>query len=296
MLSIVIPTFNYNVLPLVQELNAQALAAAIPFEIIVLDDASATTALIAENEKINLLPNCSYQLLPSNVGRSKIRNLLASKAKYNWLLFLDADTFPAHKNFITAYLPHLNAEEKVVYGGIDYQKEQPAKNMLLRWIYGNKREALSAETRSKAPYISLLTLNFAIHKSIFNTVSFNETIPNLRHEDTLFSYDLSKQNSKVEHITNTVYHLGLDTSEVFLKKSEEAIVGLTYLLENNLLAPDYAKVAKYYTKIKQLGLSPLLSFAFKIAKKSFKKNLLGSHPSMLIFDLYRLGYICALKK
>jgi glycosyltransferase involved in cell wall biosynthesis len=295
MLSIVIPTYNFNVFPLVTELYRQAIALNITFEIIVLDDASPDKDFIRQNNQINSLGNCRYELLPDNIGRSAIRNLLARQAKYGWLLYLDADTLPLNSNFIETYLPHLNDGEKVISGGIKYQDEKPLHEMLLRWVYGNEREALGHHVRNEAPYLSLLTLNFVINKSIFDKVSFNESIPNLRHEDTLFSYNLSRQAIKVEHINNPVYHLGLDTSEIFIKKSEESVKGLKYLLDNNLLSVDYIKLSKVYNKLNRFGLRTLVVIGFKLFKSRFRKNLLSSNPSLFIFDLYRLGYLCSLK-
>ncbi len=237
MLSILIPTYNYNVFPLVENIHQQCLKENIDFEVIVLDDASANLQKIEENNIINTLSNCSYELLGKNIGRSKIRNLLAEKATYNWLIFLDADTLPVSNKLIANYLPHLNDEEKVIYGGIKYQEKKPEDNLLLRWIYGNEREALSENKRKEAPYLSLLTLNFVIKKSVFDKATFNETIPNLRYEDVLFSYELLQAKIKTEHIENPVYHLGLDTSEIFLKKTEDSLIGLKYLIDNKLDPP-----------------------------------------------------------
>lgn len=295
MFSILIPAYNYNIFPLVSSLHSQATTGGVPFEIIVLDDASSRVDLITENSVINTLFNCTYEVLPQNIGRSAIRNLLAERAKYDWLLYLDADTLPVNEHFISGYLPFLNDEEKIVYGGIKYPPERPESELLLRWIYGNEREALGPDMRDKAPHLSLLTLNFAIHKSIFKKVCFNEAIPNLRHEDTLFSYNLSEKNIPVEHIENPVFHLGLDTSKIFLQKSEESVVGLKYLLDNNLLPHNYIRLSHIYKKLLRAGLSGITGRLFKLSKSQLKKNLLSSNPSLFIFDLYRLGYLCSLK-
>lgn len=295
MLSILIPTYNYNVLPLVGELHRQAVEEAIAFEIIVLDDASSDMTARESNQKINSLSNSSYKVLSANIGRSAIRNLLAKQAKYDWLLFLDADTFPAHQSFIHDYLNYFDNKEKVVYGGISYQEEKPPVGQLLRWIYGVDREALPVSQRIQLPYRSLLTLNFAIQKSVFNKVAFNESIPNLRHEDTLFSHELERARIEVEHIDNPVVHLGLENSEIFLRKTEESVVGLKYLLDKKLLSNNYLKIIKTSVFIKKIGLCPLISFVFRGFKKTFRRNLLSSNPSLFIYDLYRLGYICSLK-
>ncbi|OIQ17311.1 MAG: glycosyl transferase [Flavobacterium sp. MedPE-SWcel] len=294
MLSILIPTYNYNVLPLVTQLQKQAENLSIVYEIIVFDDASADPIPQHENQKINDLINSRYKILPKNIGRSSIRNLLAKKAAFDWLLFLDADTLPKNDNLLSNYLPHLTGQEKVISGGISYQEKRPDEDKILRWIYGNDREALTAEDRKKQPYLSLLTLNFAVKKSVFTKVQFNETIPNLRHEDTLFSHDLKKENIPIEHIENKVYHLGLDTSLIFIQKSEEAIVGLKYLIDNQLLSHDYIRISKMHYNFQKWGLKPLFVFFHKITQQKFKKNFLSSKPSLFFFDLYRLGYLCSL--
>lgn len=294
MLSVLIPTYNYNIYPLTRAIHEQCTALGIAFEILCADDGSGS-ALNHENERINSLPHTSFTALAKNTGRSAMRNMLAQKAQYNWLLFLDADVMPVDKELISRYLPHTDTVVKVVYGGIRYQEEKPLPTELLRWVYGNDREALNTEVRQKSPYLRLLTLNFLIHKDVFTQVKFNETIPNLRHEDTLFSYDLMKVGVPVVHIENNVYHLGLDDSRAFLKKSEEAVEGLLYLLENGLLSRNYVGMGKLYYKIKSLKLQPVIALLFSILSKPMLKNLLGKNPSLKFFDLYRLGYMCMLK-
>ena len=172
MLSILIPTYNYSIFNLVSILNEQCLKLKIKFEIIVLDDASELFHI--ENNEVNKLENCTYAILEKNSGRSSIRNLLAQKASFENLLFLDADTIPLSEYFVSNYISNLNLEEKIIYGGIKYQKEKPEENKILRWVYGKSREALSVYERNKNPYLSFLTLNFLIKKSVFEKVTFNE--------------------------------------------------------------------------------------------------------------------------
>lgn len=292
MLSVLIPTYNYNVVPLVLELQKQSLECNITFEILVFDDGS--KSFLDENQQINSLENCRFEVLEKNIGRSAIRNLLAKKAKFNSLLFLDADTIPIHNHFIKNYITQINEDEKVVYGGIEYLKDRPKKSQILRWKYGHSREALSVEKRQENPYLSLLTLNFLIHKNIFSTVSFNETIPNLRHEDTLFSYNLKNQKVTIIHIDNPVFHLGLDDFEVAIKKENESILGLKYLIDHGLLPTDYVRLSKIATKIDKLKLNFAFAFFYKITKPYFLKNIASNNPSLFIFDLYRLGNLCNL--
>ena len=88
MLSVLIPTYNYNAFALVNELHKQLLKSKVQFEIICFDDGSKAT-LNQQNEKINALPFARFNALKDNVGRSAIRNQLSEEAVYSWLLFLD---------------------------------------------------------------------------------------------------------------------------------------------------------------------------------------------------------------
>ncbi|PWA07199.1 glycosyltransferase family 2 protein [Flavobacterium psychrotolerans] len=293
MLSILIPTYNYNVFELVSTLHKQVEATGIIFEIICLDDAS--NLFFLENEKINGLEHSSYEILETNIGRSKIRNLLAKKAKYDWLLFLDSDVFPKKESFISEYIQQINTEEKIVNGGLLYQTEKPEKSKLLRWVYGKKREALPYNTREHNPYLCFLTLNFLIPKAVFEKVSFNETIPNLRHEDTLFSYNLMQKKIKIVHIDNPIYHYGLDDFENAIKKENDSLLALKHLIDNRLLPTDYIRISKIFSKIKDLKLIPIFSFFHKTTRIPFLKNLSSTNPSLFLFDLYRLGYLCTLE-
>ena len=295
MLSLLIPTYNYNIYPLAIAIVGQCQAEGILFEVLCADDGS-HSAHNTENEKINSLQNAKFRALPKNTGRSAMRNMLADKAQYNWLLFLDADVLPVDSHLVNRYLPHCDGNAKVVYGGIRYHQEKPATTELLRWVYGNEREALPAAERQEQPYLRLLTLNFMVHKNIFAKVRFNENIPNMRHEDTLFSYDLMAAGIPVQHIENNVYHLGLDDSKIFLKKSEEATEGLLHLLEQKLLPVDYTQFGKFYFKIMSLGLTGAVASLFLVLRKAMQQNLCGGNPSLRVFDFYRIGYICLLKK
>jgi hypothetical protein len=292
MLSILIPTYNYNVFELAKVLNKQAIDSKIEFEIIVLDDGS--IKFHDENNKINELEFCSYEILKNNMGRSAIRNFLAKKANFDNLLFLDSDTFPIDTNFIINYCSQINKGYEIIYGGIKYQNERPKKNQLFRWKYGIKREAISVEIRKKNPYLRLLTLNFMIKKAVFKKVIFNESIPNLRHEDTLFSYNLKQQKILVEHIENPIYHLGLDEFEITIKKENESLIALKFLIENQLIPSDYISLSKLFYRLKKMKLLIVLKVFYKITKPFFLKNLASKNPSLFIFDIYRLGYLSSL--
>jgi glycosyltransferase involved in cell wall biosynthesis len=296
MLSILIPTYNYNITALVNEVHKQSKTCKIEFEILVFDDASTNPEIRKTNTSIDSLENTSYTILESNIGRSAIRNKLAKSAQYNWLMFLDADVMPINNHFVSNYINSLSESESIIYGGILYQEEIPNKIQLLRWVYGKKREALSVKKRKENRYLSFLTLNFIIRKNVFETVLFNEDIPNLRNEDTLFSYNLRQEKTTINHIENPVYHLGLESSKIFLSKSKESLDALNLFLKEKLIDVEYTKILSVKNRLQKFKLDILFSLTFPVSKKLFEQNLLSSKPSLFIFDLYRLSYLCYISR
>ncbi|WP_035664262.1 glycosyltransferase family 2 protein [Flavobacterium sp. ACAM 123] len=167
MLSILIPIYNYNAYPLVKELHSQCLEAKIDFEILCQDDFS--NEYLKENQEINTLENCSFSSNTANLGRGININKIARKAKQEWLLILDCDTFPKDSKFIERYLVEIQKnDQQIIFGGIIYDQKKPASNQLLRWVYGNEREALSIQLRNKNPDNSALTSNLLLKKELFS--------------------------------------------------------------------------------------------------------------------------------
>lgn len=293
MISILIPTYNFDVTALVKELHKQLVAATITFEILVFDDASGQ--LIAENNTLNTLSHTTFKPLPKNIGRSAIRNLLADSASFENLIFLDADTKVIRDDFIKKYLDAITPEIQIIYGGIVYQEQPPVNEELLRWIYGNEREALTISERNKAPYLRFLTLNFFIKKSVFKIHRFNEEIPNLRHEDTLFALGAKKLKLEITHIDNPVMHLGLESSEVFLRKSIESVDALHMFVKTGLITAEETYLSKKANQLKNPITAALSKGFLSLCKGSIEKHLVSKDPSLFWFDVYRLCYYLKLK-
>lgn len=295
MLSILIPTYNYNVVPLVSELHKQCLECEIDFEILCQDDAS-NSDLNTENEIINSLENCSFFVNSNNLGRGKNINSLAEKAKYDFLLLLDCDTFPTQNNFIKNYISTTTIpKHKVVFGGIQYNNEKPENEKLLRWVYGTKREALSLKVRNEKPNSRALTSNLLIKKELFLENLFDNSITKYGYEDLVFLSDLEKKEILVKHIDNTTYHLGLETSLQFLEKTKIALENLKHITENSSLDKSESKILRTYIFLKRFYLASLISFLFKKTKSKIEHNLLSQNPSLLLFDFHKLGYYCSIK-
>ena len=293
MLSILVPVYNYNVYPLVVELQKQCIECGINFEIIVIDDAS--TQHKSENNSIQFLTNCSFIELAQNIGISKIRNLIASKAKYDWLLFMDSDNFPAAPDFISKYINKVfSTEKKVFFGGVKYLKEKPESEKLLRWKFGHKREAIALSERIKNPYKTAFVFNFLIVKSVFESVLFDEEITKYGYEDFVFIYTLKNKNIEIQHIENPAYHLNSETSTLFLSKTKTALEMLQYISKTNKLANCETKITEIYKAFSYLKLQFLISKLFQVTQLKLENNLTSNNPSLLAFDCYKIGYFCNL--
>lgn len=292
MLSILIPTYNYDAFPLVENLFNQCEKAGIEYEIIVFDDGSENQF---NNYKINKFPTCRFELLSKNIGLSAIRNLLVKNAKYDWLLILDADTFPVKDNYIHTFLNNIrNTAYQYFSGGIIYKDENPPQNKILRWKYGKEREAISLEERKRGKH-NFTNINIVINKSIFSKISFDEKIRYYGYEDVVFTTDALQYTSALP-LDNPVYHLDQSTSEEFLQKSKTALQTLHFLIENKRIEPDKIKIAKVYVTLKKYRLTFLIRIFYKIFERPIRNQLLGTNPNLKLFDLYRLGYLCSINK
>lgn len=293
MLSILIPTFNYNAYPLVYELNRQAKKESFPFEILCYDDGS--TIDIDENNKINTLVNASFKKIPSNIGRTAIRNRLAKDAHFEWLLFIDADMLPKKEGFIRKYRDCMtsNNPRSVVFGGCSYDSKHPI-NHSLRFYYGKKREEKPADIRSKHPYQNILSGNMLIQKVLFNQLKVLKE--NRYGLDPFFSGQLEKVNITPLHISNELYHLGLETNEAFLKKSKESALTIRWLYENNHISHRQSKLIAAHHWLVTMKLETLFQWTGKLLISPIKMLLAANKAPLSFLDLYRLYYYVTSKE
>ncbi|TDE06080.1 glycosyltransferase family 2 protein [Flavobacterium hiemivividum] len=295
MLSILIPIYNFNAFPLVKELHEQCVVSKIKFEIICIDDASQEHH--SNNSPIPFLSNCTYIELPKNIGRSAIRNLLATKSKLKWLLFLDCDTFPESDSFISNYCYQIQSNaEKAFFGGLLYAKESPTDEKLLRWTYGRNREAIPLVDRKNNPYATTFVSNFLIEKSTFESIMFDEKINSYGYEDYSFITTLKHRKISIQHIENPVFHLNLETSKVFLSKTKIAIQTLSLLSNDNSKITAESKIIQLYKTLSLLKLVSLVSKLFQRFQIKLEENLTSKKPSLIAFDIYKIGYFCFLKR
>lgn len=297
MLSICIPIYNFNVTKLHISLSKQIASLKEDVEIIYIDDASSKFREVNHN----YCSNSIFIQLENNIGRSKIRNLFLEYARYEHLLFLDCDGFITHDTFIENYLKTIKNESfDIICGGRIYPKQRPGRNHLLNWEYGIKKESKPYEERLKNSFQSFMTNNFSVKKSILQTIRFDEKITTYGHEDTLFGFVLKEKNKTINHIDNPVLNGDIETNSVFLKKTEESIKNLIYILNNTEYSNSFTekvKLLRTASKIKKNNLTFFYNIFFTLSNPLMKFLLTkGVYGSLIIFDLYKLGLVIQLQK
>lgn len=293
MLSILIPTYNYEVTHLVTALFKQCKEIPnLSFEIIVYDDGSNKKEIVTQNMA---LPGIKFIQNKENIGRTASRNLLAEKATFNTLLFLDADTLPKNATFIKTYLSIFQNYKNptAIFGGYFYDRTSYEKERSLRYFYGKKREENTAANRNRKPYAYVFSGNFMIDKKVYQSLKIPAT--NVYGMDNYFSFLLKTNKVNVVHINNEIIHLGLERNKDFFNK---ALISIKFRKENMLNCKEITQanaLLRTYHKLNFFPVNKLLKTSFKYAESLLKKFIFRPKPSLIAFDLYRLLYLFNLK-
>jgi glycosyltransferase involved in cell wall biosynthesis len=288
MLSILIPIYRYDVTLLVKTLHKQAQKLPGEWEICLLDDAS-PVEWQQLNRPLAQLDNVRYEELPENVGRAKIRNLLAQIAGSPYLLFLDSDSAVEQPDFLATYY-HQLSPRRVLCGGRNYASEPQAPEFHLHWWYGSQREVRPAEVRNQQPHHGFMTNNFVVPKRILEQLPFDETILTYGHEDTLFGHQLAMANIEVLHLDNPVVHIGLDEARIWLNKQRQAIENLHQL---HLQYPALTtKALRWWLQLHRTRIISIIYPFLKWQAPRLQQQLLErERPNLRLLDLLKLLWL-----
>ena len=292
MLSILIPTYNYDCTNLVRDLHRQAECAGIDYEIVVADDASPIKECAERVREINTWPNCRLIELDRNLGRARIRNRLADEARFEWLLFMDSDAEVISDSFIVDYLKHTDAD--VVCGGLCHADALPSPEVSLRYAYEKRADKKRAACyREQRPYEQFITFCFMVRASVFQAIRFDDSITEYGHEDTLFGVELERRKVNIRHIDNPMRQGGIETNAEFVEKTRAALRNLV-LMEDNMR--NHSLLLKLYGVLHLIRLDGCIARWFSHNEDWLKEQLMVSTPQLRLFFLYKLGYYCSLKQ
>ena len=282
-LSILIPTYNGDCRAMVSELQRQAAAVSnLDYEIIVIDDGSPDRQAVERLRSISQMDHCRFTALDENIGRSRIRNVLARMSRCEWLIFLDCDMTISKRDFIQAYL---STEGDVIYGGYEVGE---ADRSCLRYRYEKAHaHEHTADQRRQRPYQHFHTSNFLIRRDIMLANPFDETFRNYGYEDVLLGKQLKKSGIAITHIQNPAGFCDFEDNAHFVSKTEE---GLRTLSEKRDLLRGYSQLLTFAEGIHSGMLRGAIRLWHKLLGGLERRILCSRHPSLRIFSLYKLGY------
>ena len=291
MISILIPCHNFNAYPLALKLEKQALLLDVNFEIICSDDGSFSLKN-EENQKINLLTNSKFIELKKNIGRIQNRILLAEKAQYEWLIFLDVDSQPKKNDYLKKYISKIGNSD-FVFGGNEFKYNLNGK-FYLKNKFAKHREAKSSTVRKKKPYKYIISTNFMAKKS-----SFLNCYSKIKYKsygnDYIISSILQNDNILVCHIDNCTVVSVNDDNEQFILKSKDALKNLYKNYSEGNLKKNSISIIKLFCIMDKLNICKVfLSFTNPLEKFIFK-NINSKDPNLILFDIFRLRYLCKIK-
>ena len=283
-LSICIPVYNQEVRALVDALQKEIQSDALDAEIILIDDASQE-----KYKNLNASLSVNHNIhLPKNIGRAAIRNLFLEYAKGDFLLFLDCDAIIDDQDFIKNYLAFIenNPNAQVVFGGFVIHSTVP---LFLREKYSLYREIVPLQKRIKNPTASFRGINFCVRTSILERFGFDESLKTYGYEDMIFAKTLEGEGIKIEHIDNPVLHDSVEAPMDFLVKTSLSIENLKVLHQKNPKLVKELPLVKLAKLITKLRWSFLFQKLFLIFEPTIVKGLSRKNPSLILFDLYKLG-------
>ena len=279
MLSVLIPTYDYTCYKLVYDLHEQAEALGIPYEIIVAEDGSRSQVDIIANHKICELGNCQHLQRKENVGRSAIRNFLMTCAKGDVLLFMDADGKVVRHDFLSRYL-EAGKTHDVVCGGIKTPDVCHNPSKMLRWKYEK-----AYERRHGCVSTQFRSFCFLVSRKVCEKVMFDERYQDYGYEDVQYGKDLKAAGFEVFAIDNPLENTDIETSKVFLDKTEAALRN-AYRFRADI--GDSVAVVSAYKRYRSLGWA--MRLFFRLFRSPMRSNLLSASPSLAVFSLYKLCY------
>lgn len=274
MLSIVIPVYNYNILPLVEQLHREASSLNLPFELLICDDASTQ---VFHQQQIEQLPHTRWLTNSVNRHVAYTRNRLLNEVQYPWVLLLDADVLPLSSTFIQDYLMRID-QGHFFQGGFTYVVPDDLANQSLRFTYGQRIEQ----------YKHLHSCCNLFFNQRELQLQFDEAITEYGYEDTLFFLDLAKRNIEVIRLNNKVVHHSTESNKTYLERSKQACWGLATLIRQGKIHTHDVQLSGLYHQLEKYHFAFVLSILDAVVGASIRRNLLGKKPSMTAFKWFKL--------
>lgn len=289
-LSILIPAYNTVCVNMVDVLQQQAEALGIDYEIIVVDDASPLKDTVRQNRVISDRPHCTFIAKEQNSGSAATRNFLTAQSHYRWLLFLDCDMHIPDSHFLERYV---SCEyDGVINGGISIGGNPDELKHCLRYRYEKREEpSHTAEQRQLRSYQSFRSTNFLAARDAMIRCPFDERFKRSGYEDVLLGKSFKQQGVTLTHIDNPLVMTDYESNVDYVVKIERSLQTLHSFRQE---LRGYSRLLTLADGIHLAIVRSTIGLAFHLCRPLMRRNLCSRHPSLTVFDLYRIGYFLTL--
>lgn len=198
MLSICITSYNNNLESLINRLIDQCNLLDIKTEICIAD-ASYVPVTQEINSAIAKSAGASYSKFSPKATHGKLKNQLAQKAQYPYLLFINGSMYITQKKYLQNYVEVMQPGV-IVNGGITAIGAKPKQEQLLHWQAMNSYYTHDADERALFPFFYLSTNNLLIPRGLF----LQDPMPETNNPAELLNYyfDLKQMGLPIIHIDN----------------------------------------------------------------------------------------------
>lgn len=296
-LSILIPVYNDDATSLVESFHTQASAIdGLRFEIVLFDDGSTNTELVASNKSLERLAGVRFVASQHHSCRAAMRNDMISQARFAWCVMVDARLTLLHPDFVRRYLESGIQKAEAVCGGVcvcggTEEDELYRTNLRFRYEKFEERNH-SVAARQRAPYQSFRTTNIFFHRGVFERTRYDERVKGYGYEDVLLGKAFEESNVVVRHIDNPVAYVRFEANELYLAKLEEALRTL------HCFAVDlqgYSPLLQVARRLDSLCMRRAVCLWHRAFGALERHVLCGRHPRLIVLKLYKLGYYMSLR-
>ncbi len=263
-LSILVPYYHDDPALLLSDLLVQAQASG-DTEILIYDDGTGD-----ENVNTRLISIAKKSTAPvrlffaqENKGRSAARNYLKTKAKSDWVLFLDADMRPEEVHFLDDYLAAIKADNAdIIFGGFTVPRQKQSPETELHRAFSQTSDCLSAEERDKNGAQYVCSSNLCVRTEVLDAEPFDTGFTGWGWEDSEWAARVANVY-RLKHADIPALHLGLETTETLLSRFKNSAAN--YLRFTNA-HPELARTLTLYklsNKLKHLPGQKLMRPALR---------------------------------
>lgn len=226
-LSVLVPFYGSDPSELLRDLATRAATLDDAVEIVCADDASpdprfgaaaVTVAEAVDGTAVTVL------LAGRNRGRSRIRNLLAERARGGHVLFLDGDMSVERETFLADYIALIRSRPVgIAFGGFDMElgvDDDPSHDL---HVWSSRRDhCLPAVDRQRDPAKYAYTSNLLVRRDVMLACPFSDAFRGWGWEDVDWAIRAMKL-APIVQVDNPAVHRGFSSAEVLLRKYRESV-------------------------------------------------------------------------